>query len=66
MSCAEHIMENALMAIARSKTFEEWIKTEPNKDAVKSDLKEIWEMATYIYSSIMDGMLEEIIYGNNS
>ena len=55
MSCAEHIMENALMAIVKSKTFEEWIKTEPNKDAVKSDPKEIWEMATYIYSSIIDG-----------
>ena len=49
MSCVEHIIENAIYAIGRNQTYEEWVKTEPNKDYVKSDLKEIWEMAMYVY-----------------
>ena len=51
MSCVEHIIENAIFAIGRNKTYEEWLANEPNKDYVKSDLKEIWEMAMYIYSA---------------
>ena len=49
MSCVEHIIENAIYAIGRNQTYEEWVKTEPNKDYVKSDLEEIWEMAMYVY-----------------
>ena len=49
MSCVEHIIENAIYAIGRNKTYEEWVANEPNKEYVKSDLKEIWEMATYVY-----------------
>lgn len=51
MSCAEHIMENALVAIKNDESFDEWIEHEPNKDYVKSDPKEIWEMANYVFYS---------------
>lgn len=51
MSCVEHIMENALMAIKCNESFDEWIEHEPNKDYVKSDPREIWEMANYVFYS---------------
>ena len=51
MSCAEHIIENAITAIANGKTYKEWIENEPNKGYVKSDPKEIWKMAMYVYTS---------------
>ena len=53
MSCAEHIMENAIMAIARGDTYDKWIENEPNKNYVKSDPKEIYEMAYYVYTSYL-------------
>lgn len=53
MSCAEHIIENAISAIHKGWTYEEWIKQESklNLPCVKSDSKEIWEMANYVYYS---------------
>lgn len=54
MSNAEHIMENALMAISKGRSYEEWIKSEPNKEYVKSDTEEIWEMAMYVYYTWRD------------
>ena len=49
MSCVEHIIENAIYAIGKNKTYEEWVANETNKEYVKSDTKEIWEMAMYVY-----------------
>ena len=63
MSCVEHIMENALVAIRCNKSFDEWIEHEPNKDYVKSDPREIWEMANYVMSTLVYGEKECDIYG---
>ena len=53
MSCAEHIIENAISAIHNGWTFEQWISQENklNIPYIKSDPKEIWQMANYVYYS---------------
>lgn len=50
MTYVEQMIENAIFAIEQGKTFEEWIESEPNKDYVKSDPKEIWEIAKTLTS----------------
>lgn len=53
MTCVEHTIENALFAIHRKKTFEEWLMEEQKRNLpeVKSDPAEIWQMAIYVYYS---------------
>lgn len=51
MSRVEHIIQNALMAIKCNEQFDEWIEHESNKDYVKSDPREILEMANYVFYS---------------
>lgn len=53
MTCVEHIIENAISAIHNKLTYEQWFKEETKRNLpyVKSDPKEIWEMAYYVYYS---------------
>lgn len=49
MSCAEHAIENAIMAIKRVEKFEEWASWDPNLKYIKATPEEVWEMAQYAY-----------------
>ena len=47
MSNAEHAFENAISAIKRGETFEEWIKHESNLTHMCATGSEVWDMAQY-------------------
>lgn len=49
----EHAIENAISSVHDGRSYEDWYKEQKNWSLknVKSDPKEIWQMANYIYYS---------------
>lgn len=62
MSNIEHLIENAIDAIEKNKTYEDW-KTNWRQKAmlreVKSDPFEIWQIAQYCYYTYREAIIWE-------
>lgn len=48
MSYEEHALENAINAMSKDQSMEEWAKNDINLDYIKATAKEIWSIAQYV------------------
>lgn len=48
MTCVEHALENAIMAVKAGTGFEEWKAKDPNLDSIQATADEIWTLAVYV------------------
>lgn len=47
MSCAEHAIENAIMATKNNRSFEDWKNNDTNLLYINATPEEVWQMAYY-------------------
>ena len=58
MTCAEHLIENAIIALAKNKSFDNDI----NAESTSCTTEEAYEMAQHVVYSLYDGKFPEGLY----
>lgn len=48
MTCIEHALENALIAIKSGTGYEEWKESDPNLKEIHATADEVWAIAVYV------------------